>query len=179
MRGSEPTPSSKARWDILSYRHPSRLTNLLALLMLSIVLALPGCGTKASAPKSVHVGGVVAAAPDVNPSVNDRPSPLLLRIYELRARTTFDQADFMSLYQADQATLATDLVGREEFMLQPGEKRPYAKDLSPETRFVGVVAVYRNLEKATWRAVVPVSNKGPLRLDVVAARLALSATISR
>ena len=146
-----------------------------ALASLVLACALAACGT--SPPKPARVEGSIAAAPGLNPSVNNRPSPVLLRIYELRSPTAFNQADFMSLYQSDQATLAADLVAREETMLQPGEVRPISKQLSPETRFIGVVAVYRNLERATWRAVVPVTPNKTHKLTVRADNLALSATL--
>jgi len=146
---------------------------LAALLLAS---ALSGCGT--SVPKPTRLQGNIVAAVGLNPSINDRPSPLLLRIYELRSPTAFNQADFMSLYQSDQTTLAADLVMREEVMLQPGETRPFNKLLAPETRFIGVIAVYRNLERATWRAVVPVALNKTQQLTVRAESLALSATIA-
>jgi len=146
---------------------------LAALLLAS---ALSGCGT--SVPKPTRLQGNIVAAVGLNPSINDRPSPLLLRIYELRSPTAFNQADFMSLYQSDQTTLAADLVMREEVMLQPGETRLFNKLLAPETRFIGVIAVYRNLERATWRAVVPVALNKTQQLTVRAESLALSATIA-
>ena len=146
----------------------------LAALLLAGTLS--GCGT--SAPKPTRLQGNIVAAVGLNPSVNDRPSPLLIRVYELRSPTAFNQADFMSLYQSDQATLAGDLVVREEMMLQPGETRPFNKQLSPETRFIGVIAVYRNLERATWRAVVPVALNKTQQLTVRAESLALSATMA-
>lgn len=146
------------------------------LLGVGAALVLSACGSFGSKPSRVE--GSIAAAAGLNPSVNDRPSPLLLRVYELRNATAFNQADFMGLYQSDQATLSADLVVREEIMLQPGESRPFNRQLSPETRFIGVVAIYRNLERATWRALVPVEPNKAHRLTVRADSLAVSAEIS-
>lgn len=159
--------------------HPSRSAGCAVRRVgfgLLLVWAVAACGT--SAPKPTRVEGAIAAAAGLNPSVNDRPSPLLLRIYELRSPTAFNQADFMALYEADQATLAADLVLREELMLQPGESRPFNKQLAAETRYIGVVAAYRNLERATWRAVVPVTLHRTQRFNVRADSLVLSATIA-
>ena len=74
-------------------------------------------------PKPAQVTGTVEASAQVNPSTSKRPSPLLVRVYELKSVAAFNSADFMSLYQRDQAELAADLLGREEFMLAPGECR--------------------------------------------------------
>ena len=77
-----------------------------------------------SVPKATTVNGSIEAAAGLNPSVTQRPSPLMIRIYELKSAAAFNQADFMSLYQSDQVTLGADLLAKEEMMLQPGESRP-------------------------------------------------------
>lgn len=133
----------------------------------------------ASAPSPTPLSGSITGASDLNPSVNQRPSPVLLRVYELKSPTAFDKADFMALYQADQATLGGDLVGREEIMLNPGEIRPYKKLAAPETRYIGVVAAYRNLERATWRAVAPLAAGREQKLVIRADSLAVSVAVQR
>lgn len=135
-----------------------------------------GCS---SPPKPVvtTVAGSIEASPRLNPSINQRPSPLLMRVYELRTPAAFSNADFMALYQSDQAALATDIVAREEFMLQPGENRAVRKTLAADTRYIGVLGIYRNLEKATWRAVVPVQVGKAQTLTVKAGELAVTVEV--
>ena len=134
-------------------------------------------GCKSAPPPVTRVNGSISAAPGVNLSVSQRPSPLRLRLYELKSATAFNQADFMALYQSDQATLGPDMLAREEFVLQPEEARPYNKVLSPETRYLGVVALYRDLERATWRAVAPVQPGKAQTLQVRAESQAVSMTV--
>ena len=62
-------------------------------------------------------------------------------------------------------------------MLQPNESRPYKKTLSPDTKFIGVIGAYRNLEKATWRVIVPVQTGKAHTLTIRAGDIALSADI--
>lgn len=138
------------------------------------VLTLSSCK---SPPTATPVTGSIQGTAELNPSVNQRPSPLLLRLYELKSPTAFNQADFMALYQSDQATLGADLVAREEIMLAPGETRPYKKTLSLDTRFIGIVAAYRNLERATWRTIVPVKAGQAQTLVIRADSLAVSASM--
>jgi len=140
-----------------------------------VIGPLGGC--KTAPPPVASVSGSITAVAGLNPSVTQRPSPLRLRLYELKSPTAFNQADFMALYQSDQATLGPDLVAREEMMLQPGEARPYAKQLAPDTRFIGVVAFYRDLERATWRVVVPVQAGKAQTLQIRADSLAVSAAV--
>lgn len=152
-------------------------TAVAALAAVAILaLALAGCS---SSPKPAKVSGNIAASATVNPSVSKRPSPVLVRVYELKAATGFNNADFISLYQRDQAELGADIVSREEFTLAPGEKRPWNKTLSADTRFIAVFAAYRDLERAQWRNVVAVPPGKALQLSVQADELAVTTTLKK
>ena len=82
-------------------------------------------------PKVTSVSGQLVAAAGLNPSISGRPSPLTVRLYELSSLTAFDNADFISLYQGDKATLAAEMLARDDIVLAPGETRPYARNLNP------------------------------------------------
>lgn len=141
-----------------------------------LALALAGCS---STPKPAKVSGSIAATASVNPSVSKRPSPLLLRVYELKAANAFNNADFIALYERDQAELGADLVAREEFTLAPGETRPWKKTLAPETRFVAVFAAYRDLERARWRSIVAVPAGKELKLTIQADELSVTSSLTK
>lgn len=147
-----------------------------AAAALAAAVAVLGC---ASAPKPTKVSGSIEASAQINPSVSKRPSPLLLRVYELKSATAFNAADFMSLYQRDQAELAAELVSKEEFTLAPGETRPWAKTLSPDTRFIGVMAAFRDLERSRWRSIVPIAPGQKQQIVIRADALSVTATVSR
>ena len=148
------------------------------LAALGVALILSACAAKPP-PKPASVTGTVEASAQVNPSASKRPSPLLIRIYELKSVATFNAADFMSLYQRDQAELAADLVTKEEFVMSPGETKTFAKTLGADTRFLGVVAAYRDLEHAKWRSAVAVLPSQPQKMTVTAGELAVEAAISK
>lgn len=159
--------------ELPSAQCPSSGRRHTALLLAG--LALSGCAMLGSSP--AKVSGSVQAVAALNPSVNQRPSPLRIVVYELTSAAAFGKADFMALYQQDQATLGQEFVAREELTLQPGETRPYARTLAPQTRVLGVLAVYRDLERATWRTMVTVQPGKTQQLRIVADRLAISATL--
>jgi type VI secretion system protein VasD len=148
------------------------------LAALAAAAVLPGCKSPPKPPPPVVVSWQVSAAADLNPSVSNRPSPLRLRIYELRTAANFTDADFMALYNADDATLGRDLVSREEIVLAPGQSQASKKVLGAETQFVAVMAAYRDVEHATWRALAPVNPGKTLKIDVRAEALAVSITVS-
>ena len=125
-------------------------------LVLAFFALLAGCSSAPPAPKPTPVKATVQAAADVNPDTLKRASPLVVRIYELKSAAAFEAADFLSLYDRDQATLGAEMVGREEFTMRPGESRPWEKNIGPEVRFIGVMAAYRDIEHARWKTLVAV-----------------------
>lgn len=143
---------------------------MLSATGVAVAVALPGCSLFSSGPATLST--TVVASAQVNPDARRRPSPVVVRVFELKAPTLFEQADFVSLFEKDQAVLAAEFVSREEFVLRPGDSKPINKPLSPDTKFIGVMAAFRELERARWRAVVPVvankKNVIELKLDGIA-----------
>ena len=95
----------------------------------------------------------------LNPDINDRPSPIVLQLIELKNPVAFEHADFFSLYQRPREVLAPDLVAMEELELRPGEERTYKLSAQPESRYLAVLAAYRDLPQAQWRIVLPLDSK--------------------
>jgi type VI secretion system protein VasD len=141
----------------------------------ALALLLAAC---ASAPKPTQVAGTIEASPQVNPSTSRRASPVLVRVYELKTAAGFNSADFMSLYQHDKTELGGDMLAKDEFVLAPGESKTFAKTLSPDTRFLGVLAAYRDVEHARWRSVVPVQPAQMNNVVIRASELAIEAAVS-
>jgi type VI secretion system protein VasD len=125
------------------------------LIIGGIITLGAGCGSS----RSPLLQGTIKAASASNPDINGRPSPVVVRIYELRGLGTFNSADFFSLYDKEAETLGGDLVSREEYELRPGETRPYKRQLQPDTKFIGVAAAFRDLEEARWRQAAPIPAK--------------------
>ena len=125
------------------------------------VLVTMGCSSK---PPLLR--GSIKVDPRANPDANGRPSPVVIRVYELKALTAFNSADFFALFEKEQETLGGDLVGREEFQLDPGETRPYQRQLQPDSKFIGVVAAFRALEQARWRQAVAVPAKSTVNINL-------------
>jgi type VI secretion system protein VasD len=96
----------------------------------------------------------------VNPDGQNRPSPIVIRIYQLKDDTGFKDADYFALYDKEAATLAAALVSRVEFELAPGEKRTVDYAVAPDTRYIGVAAAYRDIRNEQWRAQSVTTEKG-------------------
>jgi type VI secretion system protein VasD len=126
------------------------------LLGLAASILTIGCAGPPPPPKPTVVAASLQATASANPDARKRASPLVVRIYELKSSAAFEAADFLSLYERDQATLAAEMGAREEFTLRPGDSKPWEKTVGPEVRFIGVIGAFRDIERARWKAIVPV-----------------------
>lgn len=134
----------------------------LALAIMGTILAgLSGCSSDKPPPPPppTRVEAKITAAQDVNPDPRGLPSPVFLRVYELRAETAFANSDFFNLYEDDSAVLGKDLLKRWEIVLRPGEKQPLSRDLDAEVQFLGFVVAYQEIDRATWRALIRVARE--------------------
>jgi len=113
------------------------------------ILWLSAC---ASGPKPTVLKTDLRVHANINPDMSGRPSPVVVRFYELKSLAAFNNADFFSLYDRDRETLGSELVAVDELHLTPDETRQIKRTLQPDTQFVGVVAAFRDLEHAVWRA---------------------------
>jgi len=157
-----------------SWSRPSR-RHLWVSALLSAGLLMAGCSTVEKINPfagPAKLKGEIAAGAQLNPDVRKRASPVVVRVFELKANAQFESADFVTLFEREQQALGPDLVAREEFVMRPGDKRTLDKKLSPDTRFIGVMVAFRELERARWRAVIPVAvnrtNEVAISLDDIA-----------
>ena len=88
--------------------------------------------------------------------------------------SVFENADFYSLYDEEAATLGSDLIGRDEFEIRPGDERRYERELDLMTRYLGVVAAFRDLENARWRSFTKVGDQRRISLHIKLERTAVS-----
>jgi type VI secretion system protein VasD len=134
------------------------------LRTIPIAFLMMGCvwivACSSAPPKPQIVKLTFIASPDVNPDSQNRASPVVVRLYQLKDDAAFKDADIFTLFDKEQATLAAALVSREEYELAPGEHRNVELKLSHDAHFVGVVAGYRDIRNAQWRAEIGAPDKG-------------------
>ena len=117
-----------------------------------MLLALVACSSLPWPKFPTKIDSKILASFEINPDANGRPSPLVIRVYELKSQGSFNDADFFKLYDEEEATLGGDLLTRAEFELSPGEGREIAHKAHEQARYFAVVAAYRNIDNAQWRA---------------------------
>ena len=120
----------------------------------ALCLALPlACLAGCSSPPRIDLA--LASQPNINPDHSGRPSPVIVKTFELRTDLNFKQADFQSLFDRPVQVLGADLVAADEMVLIPGEARKVAYSPHPETKYLGVIGGFRQLERSQWRMIIP------------------------
>lgn len=136
-----------------------------------LIVVLGACG---SAPSPTLIELTIVAAPDVNPDPSGRPSPIFVRFYQLGATGAFETADYFQLHDKDAAILGPSLLDRQELPFTPGTSQKLAITAKPGTTALGVVAAYRDIDRAQWRADAPVATGKKTKLQVQVGKLTLS-----
>ncbi|KPC36377.1 VasD [Pseudomonas syringae pv. cilantro] len=123
---------------------------------LLLLLSLAGCSTLSPYSTQTRLDISLGADHQLNPDLNGRPSPIVLKLLELKRPVTFGNMDFFSLYQRADQVLGDDLVATEEFELRPGEVLELKLRLAEGSHYIGVLAAYRNLPQTQWRQIIKI-----------------------
>lgn len=136
-------------------------------LMGSAGLVLPaalwGCGAP---PPPPTLDLAIAAGADQNPGPDGKPTAVKIFLYQLTTTAKFERADVFALTEREKATLGEDLLASESFVVAPGEMRTIAKEVKIGTASLGVVVLFRDIDRATWRAMLPVAKNGPTAMNL-------------
>jgi type VI secretion system protein VasD len=115
----------------------------------------------------------LVASADTNPDRNGRPSPIVVRVYQLKTDGSFKGSDFFALYDDDQKVLGVELISRDEYVLNPSDRKTIDVVVSRDTRFIGALAAFRD-RNAESRALLP-APRGGLTVTIERARIVVSA----
>jgi type VI secretion system protein VasD len=132
-----------------------------AVVLAVVLCAAPGSAFAKAAPVAK---AQITVAADVNPDSSGRASPIVVRVYQLKEEGQFASSDFFAIYDNESATLGGGFIAREEYVLQPGESREIELKLEKEAKFLGVLAAYRDIRNAKWRAVSAAPEKNLIDL---------------
>jgi type VI secretion system protein VasD len=130
--------------------------------------------TIAAAPEARTKSAMtLMASADTNPDARGRPSPIVVRVYQLKTDGAFKGADFFALYDDDQKVLGAELISRDEYVLAPSERKTIDVTVSRDARFIGALAAFRD-RNAESRALLPAPRSG-LNVTIERARVVVTA----
>ena len=123
------------------------------IILFSIIsFILTGCAS------SVKISG--SSAQYLNPDVDGQASPIVITVYQLQNDYGFQQADYTSLINNPAAVLSSDLLEKSSFEVQPGDDFDFKQKTYPNTRFIGIVAGFRDPNSVSWHKAVPLEKPG-------------------
>lgn len=94
---------------------------------------------------------------DINPDDDKKPSPLFVRMYQLKTTKMFKRANFIDLYERDQEVLGADMISKQKLKrMKPGENRDEQFVLDKNTKFIGLYAEFLDYKKSSYKLLIPV-----------------------
>lgn len=146
--------------------------NIFRVLFLISVLGLTAC-TKVNS----GVGGVFNFDTDlkvifdvnknINPDEKHTPSPLFIRFYELKSDKRFERANFLELFEQDEAILGDELISKQELKrIAPGEPRTERFVVDKDTRYVALFGEFFQFKNAKFKVVFPVTSNNVIENTV-------------
>jgi len=142
------------------------MSRFLPAALIAALAVLGGCSALSPNSDLTKLDLSLQGSDRLNPDLNDRPSPIVIRLLELKHPVAFENADFFSLYQRPKEALSPDLVIQEELELRPGEQRDLKLFVQEGSRYVGVLAAYRDLPESSWRFVIPLEHRAQNRIEL-------------
>lgn len=143
------------------HRTLTPLTRVLFFLIISLVLLLAsGCASTKRTFGISNIDITLKAEEDVNIDQTGNPTPVVVRFYELREIQDFRKADFNSLYNNEQISVGKHIVKRDEFELKPGDEHEIERVAKRDTRYIGILAAYNDVDNAKWRAIISIHKDG-------------------
>lgn len=136
------------------------------LTALAALVLMAGCSSLSPYSDITKLNLKLTASDQLNPDLNGRPSPIVVRLFELKHPVSFENADFFSLYERAKESLAPDMVASEELELRPGETVEFKLRLEKGSRYVGVLAAYRDLSETQWRYTLQVTPLDATNVDL-------------
>lgn len=119
---------------------------------LGLAAWLSGCSAPPPPPPPTVVNLTLITTDDVNPGPEGKGAPVALRVYQLTSSANFKAAEFFPLFNADGATLKTDLIHRDDMPMAPGQTKKQELTLNDPVKAIAVFGGYRDYQHATWRA---------------------------
>ncbi len=142
-----------------------------------LTLLVLGCSSSAEKPvdtEPLAIATKISVSAMVNPDINNRPSPIVVRFYELQSLGKYTESDFSELFGNYESVLGSELISSEQYHLNPGDNRILKENLAAGTQFIAVVAAYRDLNQAIWRDAVVIPSDKTTQLFIFVDKLGIS-----
>lgn len=149
------------------------MTRRRELLLLPAGLLLARCAPPPKPPAVLTLTMVGGADQNADPS--GKAAPVAVKVYQLSSTAKFESSDWATLTEHEQQTLGQDEAGTsQQFVVSPGETQTKTFELKNGVQAIGILALFRDIDRAKWRAVERVADSGPIKLTLTIGKLAVT-----
>ena len=147
---------------------PATRRSVIWILIFALLLASPAwaiLGLFEKKPPKIR-GAVVAETP-LNTVSSGESTSVVLRVFELTSDNAFGQQDFFGLYRSAKEVLGDEFRRVDELVILPESITLIPeRELDPDTTHIGLLAAYRDWEKAEWRALLELPDKKEVTIHI-------------
>jgi len=130
----------------------------LALAALLAPAALRAADPPPADPPPPHLEILAEAGPGINRDPLGNPLSVVVRLYLLKDKVEFSKLsyDLVAGGRSEAELLGAEFLGKSELTLVPGALYKGREELPPETRYVGLVGLFRHPDPHYWRCLARV-----------------------
>jgi len=151
---------------IININHKNTLN--IRYLIFFIIFCLTGC----SYFRKDNINFSIKADKNLNLNIHNKPSPLVISLYQLSSDEDFRKASLDALCH-DPGMFEDDILSKKEIQLRPRQILKIREPLLPETKYIGIVAEFRNPKKNGWKEIIDFDDITPskVKIDVEKSRM--------
>ena len=110
------------------------------------LLSLTGCSTP-------QLKIDLASTATLNLNQEEEPLPVVINIYQLRDKKTFEKASFGELWKSDLIVLKDSLLRKESLTLDPASEKKVIIEKNEKAKFVGIMAAFHQQTDGSWKVI--------------------------
>ncbi|QAX80022.1 type VI secretion system lipoprotein TssJ [Yersinia hibernica] len=135
-----------------SIRSFSRITQYCVVALATLLVM--ACSSKPQ-PETVEKLVVeLTTTKDINPNNKGVANPLRISVYTLKSMDEFKSSDFFTITEENTPSLKEQMEKVYDGIMLPNETKKIELTPNSEVTAIGVVAAYREIEQADWKAVI-------------------------
>ncbi len=133
-----------------------KIKNLaLSLLTVASLVTLSGCSYFFGESEPPQLRMYISASKDINPNIDDEPTPVTVRVYQLNDNEMFIKNSFIDIYNDPEKVLGKSLIiSRSHDGVLPATDVKIEMELDPNAKFVGVIAGFANYDNENGKALI-------------------------
>ena len=131
-------------------------------LFICITFVLSACSSVPQEPSVPFVYTIVASN-DINQDINEQPSSVVIRVFQLAEIGNFTAARYEDVFSPSQEKLGTEFIAFGEHLIDPGSQNTFTVEVAERTKFLGIAVGLRSADSVVWKVSKPIPQKSLLK----------------